>query len=241
MFSGSAKDGLCATHWMVSRTSEMNLRQATAQLNCILRHVTGYEFHKPTIAEEFWFDRWLKSLGIRTVIDVGAHVGGFTEKLLPILPSAQFYLFEPLLETACGEQDGTMEFYKCDFAQSSSMLVMTPVHKELFPHTARNTKTLVKVSTLDTILRSQPLDQVLIKLDVQGYEDRVLRGAKNVLQLTNVLVAEIQFKKFYENQATHQDLVNLLAGYGFNFSGLYHQWNAPTGEPLWGDALFVKG
>jgi hypothetical protein len=42
-------------------------------------------------AEEFW----LANSGIKTVLDVGAHVGEFAELIRTILPNAELVCFEP--------------------------------------------------------------------------------------------------------------------------------------------------
>jgi hypothetical protein len=39
---------------------------------------------------------WLTALNIATVLDIGAHVGGFSYTARPLFPQAQIYAFEPL-------------------------------------------------------------------------------------------------------------------------------------------------
>ncbi len=40
--------------------------------------------------------KWLESLNIHTIIDIGASVGEFSKMIREILPEAQIYAFEPL-------------------------------------------------------------------------------------------------------------------------------------------------
>ncbi len=99
---------------------------------------------------------WLTSLGIATVLDIGAHTGLFSVTINAVLPRARIYAFEPQQEcyeqlkrrlrgvagfaafnVALGEQSGTVAFERSASAPSSSCLKMAELHKRLFPHTAR--------------------------------------------------------------------------------------------------------
>jgi hypothetical protein len=51
-----------------------------------------YQF-KPIDIDRF---NWMKAMNINTVIDVGAHLGEFSEQIYRILPNAKFYCFEPI-------------------------------------------------------------------------------------------------------------------------------------------------
>ena len=137
---------------------------------------------------------WLHDAGIRTVLDIGANTGQFTCTMHALLPETTIYAFEPqadtfetlkenvsnspelhAIHTAVGDEIGETVFHKNTFAQSSSVLPMTDLHKVAFPWATESTEVRVPITTLDAIQDVLELvPAVLIKIDVQGFEDRVL-------------------------------------------------------------------
>ena len=43
-------------------------------------------------------DHWFATLGIKTVLDMGAHMGEFAQRIRAMLPNAELVCFEPLEE-----------------------------------------------------------------------------------------------------------------------------------------------
>jgi len=116
----------------------------------------------------------LRSLQIRTVIDVGANTGQFARYISRFFPKAEIYCIEPLpepfdelkkwAETQCGrvsllnlaigDHAGTTEMYlHCDHNPSSSVLASTKVNESYYPFLKRQTKVPVSVTTLTLLLR----------------------------------------------------------------------------------------
>lgn len=137
---------------------------------------------------------------IGAVIDVGANEGQFARMVSEIFPEAELYCFEPLegpfrklsawaqsqngrvrcFQLALGDQGGEAEMHLHEqHTPSSSLLASTATCHRLYPQTQVESLTRVRVSTLDEVLKDV-LDrmprELLLKLDVQGFEDRVLRG-----------------------------------------------------------------
>jgi hypothetical protein len=96
-------------------------------------------------------DHWLVKSGIRTILDVGAHIGEFAQRIRAILPNADLVCFEPLREPflvlsqrfagqpnfmavrcALGEKAAQSEIHYNEYAPSSSLLPMTDLHKRSF-------------------------------------------------------------------------------------------------------------
>jgi len=204
---------------------------------------------------------YVASLGIRTVIDVGAHTGEFARMIKTVLPEAAIYSFEPLkaefqrlqqqmqngaafmaFNYAVGDQNGTVEIHRSSYAQSSSLRQMTQLHKDAFPVSAGHTVEIVEVRRLDDVLREFELkSEILIKIDVQGYEDKVIAGAPETIDKAKAIIIEVSFRELYEGQPLFETIFEMLSGKGFKYMGnLYQLFSPADGSPLQADALFVK-
>lgn len=215
-----------------------------------------YQF-EPSNQDKF---KWIKRLNITTVVDVGSHQGEFASELYQILPEAKFYCFEPLrsnfielqsnlnfpnfklFNLAVGDCQGNIEMYNNNFSPSSSILKCSELHKETFPFSAVEELKKIEINTLDYILNDIELeDDILLKIDVQGYEDKVIRGAENILDRVKVVIVETSFRELYEGQVLFTDIYEILSKRGFVYSGSLEELKSPSdGIPLQQDSLFIK-
>ena len=205
---------------------------------------------------------WLNILDLHTVLDVGAHTGETALAYHEFLPEARIYAFEPqpdcfatlltntravpqirAFNCALGDQGGVHTFFKNAFAPSSSMLPMAHLHRQMFPFTSEHTERTVEVRRLDDV--APELDfkpNVLLKMDVQGFEKHVLIGAQETLPRIKIVVAEAAFQPLYEGQTEFAELYELLTRHGFKFLGPLGQIekNPETGLTLFCDVVFAK-
>jgi hypothetical protein len=132
--------------------------------------------------------------------------------------------------------------FQNDYAPSSSLLPMEERHKELWPKTVNAKKISVPLDTLDNVAaRLAARGPVFIKLDVQGFELHVLRGATRTLQDVAVVMTEVLFENLYTGQADFRTLANFLAEHGFRFLEFSEERRlAPLGRLVYADAVFVK-
>ncbi len=214
-----------------------------------------------------WDDAWranarsLTTHEIRTVIDIGANTGQFAKLIHPLFPEARIYSFEPLpdclaelqrtladipgavaLPLALGDVTGTVEFNRSAFSPSSSFLEMTDVHRANWPASSEQHKTIVSVRRLDDVMADANLsDGILVKMDVQGFEDRVIRGGVAVISRSKVVVVEVSFVELYVGQPLFDDIYRLLRELGFAYRGNIEQFTSKTdGQVLFADAIFVN-
>jgi len=204
---------------------------------------------------------WLVTSGIKTIIDVGANTGQFARAIHEVLPETYIYSFEPLpdcftelqrtmggmknfraFNTALAERDGEAEFYRSSWSPSSSLLPMQQLHKQNFPFTAGESRETVKVRRLDDCVRELMIEnEILVKLDVQGAEDKVIGGGKSLLQRAKVLIVETSMDSLYKGQPLFADIFKLLEGLGFRYKGGLSQAFSPLdGSVLYADSIFIR-
>ncbi len=205
--------------------------------------------------------RWLETLDIGTLVDVGANTGQFARYFLGLRPDCLVYSFEPLADcfaelqhnmagtpgftafnVALDETDGEATFFRSAFSASSSLLVMSESHKELFPFARDITSETVTRRRLDSYLSDITLrGGLLIKIDVQGAEAQVLKGGRGLLARAEAVLAEVGYLPLYEGQATIKELAGLLEECGLAFMGIMDQEVRPSDSlPVYGDALFIR-
>jgi FkbM family methyltransferase len=204
---------------------------------------------------------WLTSLGLRTVFDVGAHAGEFAEMIHKILPGVAIISFEPLAEPferlqrstkgipnfrafncALGAENSTLVMHHNEFSPSSSLLAMADLHKESFPFTKLVTSESVEVRRLDDVARDVLTEEeILIKIDVQGYEEKVLVGGEDLIARSRLLIIEVSFKALYEEQPLFHDIYQHVRKKGFKYMGNFDQLLSPgDGSVLQADAIFIR-
>ena len=205
---------------------------------------------------------WLQNMDIKTVMDVGANIGQSARMFHNILPNAFIYSFEPLRDCflqlrsnmadvsnfkafniALSNKDGKQDIWRNEFSPSSSFLKMRKLCKKNYPFTSHETIETVEVKTLDSIVNELELkDNILLRIDVQGFEDKVLRGGMNTLSRVKVIIIETSFYELYEGQPLFPDIYDFLRKNGFVYSGNWkEEMKSPIdGATLQADSIFIK-
>jgi FkbM family methyltransferase len=232
-------------------------------INKILSKTIGYQLTKPQRngLEILFKSKWFQSFQFKTVIDVGANVGQFAKVVRQAMPNVQIISFEPIpkdfellkskftddskflaINKAVGNENGAVSIAVNDFSPTSSILPTTQLQKDFYPITGEVQKIEVPIITLDEFSKeNEILGNILLKIDVQGFEDKVILGAKNFLSKVVVVYVECSFKEFYEGQPLFHEIYQLMVENGFEFRGVGDQLNAgKTSEPTQVDAVFVN-
>ena len=79
-----------------------------------------------------------------------------------------------------------------------------------------------------------------LKLDVQGLEDRVLRGGRATLSGVDACIIEVNIAGLYEGQAQFATLVSALQQAGLSYYGNLQQQHDAQGAPIFVDCAFVR-
>ena len=205
--------------------------------------------------------RWLKEMGITTVLDIGANEGQFALMIRKLLPNTAICSFEPipvcynkLLEifsndkafkafnVAIGDKEEMIEMNINDFSPSSSLLEIDDLHVENFKHTSNSKKQLIPVKTLDSFsAQLNLLKPYMVKIDTQGYEDKVIRGGQHILAGADVVFVELSYKSLYKEQTLFDDIYKALLRLDFEYHGNFEELLSPiNGAVLQSDGIFVK-
>jgi FkbM family methyltransferase len=188
-----------------------------------------------------------------TVIDVGVANG--TPALYRAFPRSKHLLveplqeFEPVLQQICAKHDGT---YVLAAAHEKPGKLIIHVHAEmLHSSTAFRESDGVQVDGLPREVAAITLDNVaaehslpgpyVIKVDVQGAELLVLRGASKVMQEAELIILEVSLFQFYIGGAEFFDVVNFMKRAGFVVYDLFDGHCRPSdGALAQVDVAFVK-
>ena len=175
------------------------------------------------------------------IIDVGANSGQFTKVASNFYPNAKINSFEPLPNLypkierlfsanknitthnlALGNEVGVIKFNKYNFGHVSSILQISAdnIH---FPQSDNDLEKIdVQIKTLDSLslLNKENPGITLLKLDVQGYELEVLKGAEETLKNIDYIVIEANLEQLYINQPSLNQMYNYLDSKGYEIKGM---------------------
>jgi FkbM family methyltransferase len=177
------------------------------------------------------FDRILKP-GM-TVVDVGANIGYFTflaakkvgsvGKVVSVEPHpSNFALLKDAIES---NQILNVRALPIALGDRKDRIHIGMADQTVFPNrTASTLKASVtdpeiSVETLDDLAEKEGLRTIdLLKIDVDGYEWRILQGATNCLQEKRVKRIIIEFNSYWlkESGTSAEELRRLLEGHGFH-------------------------
>jgi FkbM family methyltransferase len=205
---------------------------------------------------------WLKEYSFDTILDVGANMGQFAKFINKLFPKATIYSFEPIKECfeklkinnpevenyitfnfALGDDNTEHEFFKNEFSASSSLLPMEDEHIKSFPFTKNTNIEKIAVKKLDDIYKTLNVGKkILFKIDVQGFEDKVIDGSINFInEYSPMLIIETSFIRLYQNESLFEDIYNRLRKLDYSYKGNLDQLYSPrNGAILQGDAIFVR-
>jgi FkbM family methyltransferase len=159
-----------------------------------------------------------KEIAAPIIFDVGANVGDYSAMLLSHLPSATIYAFEPspavyreLVEHTArngagaqirpqnfgfSDSERTVDFYSYT-VEGEQQSLLSSIDLRL-PTQALDVRAhsseQIRVRTIDEFCRAEGIARIdFLKLDVEGHEMSVLRGAQNMLEAGAITMIQFEF------------------------------------------------
>lgn len=198
---------------------------------------------------------------VDVVLDVGAIDGDYAREIRDAGYAGRIVSFEPASSTyarlraaaggdphwepvqlGVGEANGHLDLSVSALDVYSSFKRPSDFGSEA-PGTREVESERVPVVRLDDYLRDRPelLSRTYLKIDTQGFEAEVLRGAGDVLDRFVAIQAELGLLSLYENQMDWLDVVNWMRSRGFEVATMVcNAGDRANGQAIEYDIVFTR-
>ena len=223
---------------------------------------TGLALKEPLTPQErvFFLQLWpILTTSSVVAYDIGASVGIFASCLTKMPQISAVHAFEPIPgsfkgltervhpyphvtchNVAVGDVNQRLKMRIIDGAtDSSSFLSLGELPRSEFSIASESHEEFVPVVRLDDYVREQRLPSPdLVKIDVQGFEDKVLRGGKETIRQARYCLLEISFRPLYEGSPVFDDIYRQMRELGFRLIGIADILKGKSGMTLQMDGIF---
>jgi FkbM family methyltransferase len=199
---------------------------------------------------------------VTALLDIGANVGDYASARRTGGYRGRIVSFEPLAAPfaelrARSEGDGAWECHQlalsdvdgerkmnvaANRAASSSFLPMRAQHLDAAPDAEYVGTETVRLARLDSLASDilAPDERAFAKLDVQGFESRVLDGGRKTLSRLVALELELSLVELYEGQPLIGEMLERIQAEGFGVRAIDPGLRDAAGCILQVDALCVR-
>ena len=173
------------------------------------------------------------------IFDIGAHEGESIERFKNLFKNPIIHSFEPQLQTfkilknkrkeneniflnnfGLGSKKENREIFVNSNTATSSYLNIDNKNN-FFKPVKTNRKEQTKIDTFDDYFNNSKIDFIdFVKIDVQGFEEDVLRGAIKSLDKVKLIEVEIVFVNLYEKNSSFFKIESILNEYNFELFSL---------------------
>jgi FkbM family methyltransferase len=219
--------------------------------------------YRPQHSEAARLATMLAHHNVDLVFDIGANTGqfalalrggGYAGRIVSFEPlrsahaellaaSASVHAWEVAPRTAVGDASGTVELNLAANSVSSSVLPMLDRHVSAAPASGYVASEWAPLETLDRLAAHHLRDSTasFIKIDTQGYEEKVLDGAKELLGLVRGVQLEMSLVPLYGGQALFDTLHARMLSLGFSPWAIWPGFFDPAdGRMLQVDATYFR-
>jgi len=204
----------------------------------------------------------VKHHGINLLVDVGANSGQYGKQMRLLGYQGQIISFEPLTAAyqhlvRLSEADKKWEAYNFGLGEkeeevqlnisknsfSSSILNINDNHTSAFPDSRYVDQQTIWTRTFDSVFEQMVgvRDRVFLKIDTQGYEMNVLKGAVKSLSRIVGIQLEMALVPLYQGEYLYQDIIQFLDQYNFKLHGVENGISDyESGRLLQMDGIFIN-
>lgn len=197
-----------------------------------------------------------------TIFDIGAYKGGVSVRLSQLFPRSDIYAFEPVsssfnalrsrtaslanihcFNVALGEKDEGASINVNSFGETSSLFASNKTNTFIDNLTSTISREAVSVISLDSFASVHQIKAIdLLKIDVQGYELHVLKGARTFLESGNIryIFCEAEFIEIYKGQPLIDGIISFLRNYGYIPVDIVNLNYTQDGRLAWCDIIFCN-
>lgn len=209
---------------------------------------------KAGVYSNYDMQRFAGKRNFGVIFDVGANIGQTAWEYVRYFPSTQTYCFEPgeapfkILKQRYGGKvhcipkalGATVETRALHIQEESERNTFVAEGPDNLRHDTLET---VQVTTVDSFCAEQKIDAIdILKMDVQGWEGEVLRGASRMMDSNRVrfVFAEVAFSKEATDMMQFVTIHKILEEKNFLFCGLYDNFRWRNGHTVhFANALYV--
>ena len=177
--------------------------------------------------ENLWLNKFLKEKIRPVIFDVGANVGLYSQSIFKTNSEAIVYAFEPHPNTykklvnniknmGIGFENNRLtlfDYNNKDGSEHASLYksVISDLHKGI------PVSHIVDITTIDNFVIKNNINQIdLLKIDTEGNEFNVLKGAERTLKEKRIKALQIEFNEMnIISKASFKDFWDLLTDYDF--------------------------
>ena len=208
--------------------------------------------HKYNIPDMDWSLKNLHNNGFRptVILDIGAYEGEWTKMVSSIFPDARILMFEAqeskhtlLASLNSAKIDHHIGLLGSEVNSKSKFYINDTVSSAL-PESEKEKQDYVEVAmfTVDEVLKTKGFTKAdFIKLDVQGFELEVLKGATVTLQSAEVVLMEVSLIEINKGAPLIFEVMKFMNQQDFVCYDICSLVRRPLDNALWQtDLIFVK-